>query len=209
MGSKYFYFFIKRLFDIFVSLVGIILLIPVIIIVKILNIINNDSGRIFYTHERIGKNGKSFKLYKFRTMVIDADKKLEELLKSNEELNKEYKINKKLSNDPRLTKTGKLLRKISIDEMPQFINILKGDMSFIGNRPYLVREKEDMGYYYDDIVKVKPGLTGYWQVNGRSNVDFNKRLELEQFYSNNYNIKLDIKIILQTIKVVLQRNGAV
>ena len=101
-----------------------------------------------------------------------------------------------------------MLRKSSLDELPQFINILKGDMSLVGNRPYLPREKKDMGKYYDDIIKTKPGLTGYWQVSGRNDVSFKKRLKLEQYYSNNYSLLLDIKIILKTVKVVLGMQGA-
>ena len=113
-----------------------------------------------------------------------------------------------ITDDPRITKVGKFLRKSSLDEIPQFINILKGDMSLVGNRPYLPREKEDIGEFYYDIVKTKPGLTGYWQVSGRSDVSFKKRLELEQYYSNNFSCKLDIIILFKTVKVVLGMKGA-
>ena len=201
------YSFIKRLFDIIVGLLGILLLIPISIIVKIVNLINKDYAPMFYSHTRIGKNGKEFKLYKFRSMVPNADEVLKELMK-DKKIATEYNKNKKLKNDPRITKVGKFLRKSSLDEIPQFINILKGDMSLVGNRPYLPREKKDMGKYYDDIIKTKPGLTGYWQVSGRNDVSFNYRLKLEQYYSNNYSLKLDIKIILKTVKVVLGGSGA-
>ena len=117
-------------------------------------------------------------------------------------------INKKLKDDPRVTKIGKFLRNTSIDELPQMINIFKGDMSLIGNRPYLPREKEDIGAYYKDIVKTKPGLSGLWQVSGRSNLTFKDRLKLESYYSNNANLWLDIKIFFKTILVVLKKNGA-
>ena len=200
--------FLKRLLDIIVGILGIVLLIPVTIIVKIINIVSGDFAPVFYSHVRIGKKGKKFKLYKFRSMVPNADEVLLKELMKDEKLKEEYEKNKKLKNDPRITKVGKFLRKSSLDEIPQFINILKGDMSLVGNRPYLPREKEDMGEYYDDIVKTKPGLTGYWQVNGRSDVSFKKRLELEQYYSNNYSIKLDIMIIFKTIQVVLGGKGA-
>lgn len=179
------YLAVKRLFDIIVSLIGIVFLIPFIIIIKISYIINKDLESIFFTQDRIGKNGKIFKLYKFRTMVPNADEVLFKLLKENKKIAEEYNKNKKLKDDPRITKAGKFIRKYSIDELPQLINILKGNMTFIGNRPYLPREKEDMDKYYEDIIKTKPGLTGYWQVSGRSNTTFKKRLELESYYSNN------------------------
>lgn len=206
-GCKFFYLFIKRLFDIFVGLLGIIFLIPVSIIVKIINVCNKDFDSMFFCHTRIGKNGKEFKLYKFRSMVPNADDVLKELLKE-QKIFDEYSKNKKLANDPRVTKVGKLLRSSSLDELPQFINILKGDMSLVGNRPYLPREKDDMGDYYNDIVKTKPGLTGYWQVSGRSDVSFNERLELEKYYSNNFGFVMDLKIIFKTVKVVLFKTGA-
>ena len=198
----------KRLFDIIVSLIGIIFLIPIIILIKISYMINKDFDSIFFTQDRIGKNGKTFKFYKFRSMIPNADEVLFKLLKEDKKLAKEYKQNKKLKDDPRITKVGKFIRKYSIDELPQLINILKGDMTFIGNRPYLPREKEDMGKYYDDIVKTKPGLTGYWQVSGRSNTTFKKRLELESYYSNHKSLKLDIKIFFSTFSVVLCGKGA-
>ena len=201
------YRFIKRTLDIFFAILGIILLIPVTIIVKIATLLSGDKKSIFYSHVRIGQHGKEFKLYKFRSMVPNADEVLEELLK-DKKIAAEYNKNKKLKNDPRITKIGKILRKSSLDEIPQFINILKGEMSLVGNRPYLPREKEDMGKYYTDIIKTKPGLTGYWQVSGRNDVTFKYRLKLEQYYSNNYGMKMDLTIIFKTIKVVLGMKGA-
>lgn len=201
--SMFMYKAIKRLFDILVSLIGVIFMLPIIIIVKISYVCTGDFNSIFFTQNRIGKHGKEFKFYKFRSMVPNADEILFKLLKEDKALAKEYKINKKLKNDPRITKAGRLLRKTSLDELPQILNILKGDMSLIGNRPYLPREKEDMGEYYKDIVKTRPGLTGYWQVSGRSNTTFERRLELERFYSNHCSLSLDIKIFFRTFKVVL------
>lgn len=205
--NRWSYLKVKRLFDILFGILGIIILIPVSFVVLVINFFNKDYAPIIYTHTRIGKDGKEFKLYKFRSMVPNADEVLKELLKKKR-YKKEWDKNKKLKNDPRVTKIGRILRKSSLDELPQFINILKGDMSLVGPRPYLPREKEDMGEYYDDIIKTKPGLTGYWQVSGRSDVSFKKRLELEQYYSNNYSLLLDIKIIFKTVKVVLGMNGA-
>lgn len=199
---------IKRLFDIICSLIGCLFLLPIALVVKISYILNKDFEPIFFTQNRIGLHGKEFKFYKFRSMVPNADKVLEELLANNEELAEEYSINKKLENDPRITKMGRILRNTSIDELPQLINVLKGDMSLIGNRPYLPREKEDMGLYYKNIVETKPGLTGYWQVSGRSDVTFQKRLELEKYYSNHASLKLDIKIFFKTFAVVLFKKGS-
>jgi len=197
------YRFIKRTFDIVCGLIGVICLIPMALIIKIAYMCSGDFYTIILTQNRIGKNGKEFKFYKFRSMIPFADDALFKLLKEDKEAAKEYKKNKKLKHDPRITKVGKVIRKLSIDELPQLVNVLKGDLSIIGNRPYLPREKDDMGEYYEDIIKTKPGITGYWQVNGRSNTTFKERLELEKYYSENYSLLLDIKIFLKTFKVVL------
>lgn len=202
------YLFIKRFMDILFSIIGLIFLLPIALIVKIIYMCNKDFHPIFFKQKRIGKNGKLFNFYKFRSMVPNADEVLFKLLEEDKEAAKEYKINKKLEHDPRITKIGKILRKTSIDELPQLINVLKGDMSLIGNRPYLPREKEDMGKYYNEILKTKPGLTGYWQVSGRSDTTFEERLKLEKYYSNNSSLKLDIKIFFKTFKVVLLHKGS-
>jgi len=201
--KKAIYLIYKRIGDILVSLIGLILLIPTTLLVKIAYMCTGDFHKVFFVQDRIGKDGKIFKFYKFRSMVPNADEVLFKKLEEDKKLREEYSINKKLKNDPRITKVGKMIRNFSIDEMPQFINIFLGDMSLIGNRPYLPREKKDMGKYYDDIVKTKPGLTGYWQVSGRSSVSFKKRLELESYYSNNNGFKMDTRIFFKTFKVVL------
>ena len=206
--KHFIYLGVKRIFDIICALIGLVFLLPIAIIVKISYILTGDFHSIFFSQNRIGKNGKEFKFYKFRSMIKDADKELEKLLKEDKKLAREYKINKKLKNDPRITKAGKILRKSSLDELPQIINILFGQMSVIGNRPYLPREKKDMGKYFDTILKTKPGLTGYWQVSGRSNTTFAERLKLESFYSQHCGLKMDIKIFFKTFKVVLLRKGA-
>ena len=206
--KHYIYLGIKRGFDIVISLIGCIFLLPILAILKLASIISGDLNPIIFSQNRIGKNGKEFKFYKFRSMIPNADEALFELLEKNPERKKEYELNKKLENDPRITKVGKFIRKTSIDELPQLINVLKGDMSLIGNRPYLPREKEDMKKYYNDIVKTKPGLTGYWQVNGRSETSFGQRLTLEQYYSNHASLKLDMKIFFKTFKVVLLHKGS-
>lgn len=201
------YFFIKRLFDITVGILGIILLLPVSLIIKILNILSGDFSPIFYSHIRIGKNGKEFKLYKYRSMVPDADKVLKELLKKKEYAN-EWKKNQKFTNDPRITKIGKILRKTSLDELPQFINVLLGDMSLIGPRPLLKGELQKHKGNKEIYESMRPGITGWWACNGRSATTYKKRLELEYYYIKNFNIWLDIKCIYKTIGVVISRKGA-
>lgn len=203
-----FYHISKRLFDIIFSFIGLIFFIPITIILKIAYMCTGDFHRIFFVQERIGKNGKIFKFYKFRSMVPNADEILFRTMELDKIIAEEYQKNKKLKHDPRITKMGKFIRSTSIDELPQLINIFLGHMSFVGNRPYLPREKGDMGKYYEDIIKTKPGLTGYWQVNGRSKTTFEERLKLEKYYSNNASLKLDIKIFFKTFKVVLFKIGA-
>ena len=206
--KKVIYYLTKRSFDIACSIIGLVFMIPLTLIVKISYILTGDFQSIFYTQKRIGKNGKEFNFFKFRSMIPNADLELEKLLKENKDLKNEYQLNKKLRNDPRITKMGDILRKTSLDELPQVLNILKGDMTVIGNRPYLPREKKDMGKSFDIIVKTKPGLTGYWQVSGRSDTTFKKRLELEEYYSLHAGLKLDIKIFFKTFAVVLFKKGA-
>ena len=200
---------IRRSMDIIGGIVGSIALIPLTLLIYIANLISKDKGPIFYTQERIGKDGKIFKMYKYRSMVVGADEKLEKYLEENEEARIEYKEYKKLKNDPRITKIGKLLRKTSLDEFPQFINVLKGQMSLVGPRPYLEREKEDMGFFYSYITSCKPGLTGYWQINGRSEVTFNDRLKMDMEYIKNNDLKVDLRIIRKTIEKIVKKEGAI
>ena len=206
--SRGFTLFIKRIIDIIGAIVGIAILIPLTVAVWIGNRVCKDKGPIFYSQERIGKDGKIFKMYKFRSMVVGADEVLQELLEKDEEANKEYSEFKKLENDPRITKFGNFLRKTSLDEFPQFINVLKGEMSIVGPRAYLIREKEDMGDTYDTIIRCKPGITGLWQVNGRSSVKFKTRLDMDVEYYNKYSTALDLEILLKTISAVLNKDGA-
>ena len=199
---------LKRFFDIVISLIGVIILIPLTVFVYFKTDKRERKGGLFFNQERIGKNGKKIIIYKFRSMVIGADKILEELMKNNEEIRKEYEKNKKLRNDPRITKIGNFLRKTSLDEFPQFINVLKGEMSFVGPRPYLFREIKDMGYSYEKIIKTKPGITGMWQTHGRNETDFQERLILDEYYYRNWSLWLDVIIIIKTIKNVVYRKGA-
>ncbi len=206
--KKMSYLFIKRVFDIVVSLVGLIFLVPITIIVKIAYLCTGDTYSIFYAQPRIGKDGKVFKMVKFRSMIPNAEQELEELMKKDKKIEKEYKENKKLINDPRMTKVGKWIRRWSIDEMPQFINVLYGSMSVIGNRPYLLSEKKEIKRkYYDEIIKVKPGITGLWQISGHNDVSFKSRLELEATYADLACLSLDAHIFWRTIRVTLGGNS--
>ena len=198
----------KRVFDIICAIIGCIALLPIAVVVKISYMLTGDFNSIFLVQKRIGQYGKEFNFYKFRSMVPNAEDMLIKILIENKDLAREYKINKKLKDDPRITKMGKILRKTSLDELPQMINVLKGEMSIIGNRPYLPREKEDMGEHFGNIVKTKPGITGYWQVSGRSDTTFEKRLELEETYSQYASFKMDAKIFFKTFEVVLGTKGA-
>jgi len=200
---------LKRTIDIMGGLCGVIALIPLTIIISIANLICKDKGPIFYSQERIGKDGKKFKMYKYRSMVVGADEKLERYLEENEEAREEYKVYKKLKFDPRITKMGGFIRKTSLDEFPQFINVLKGEMSLVGPIPYLMREKDDMTYFYKYIVACKPGLTGLWQVSGRSEVTFDERVRMDMDYFRNNSLKNDVKIIKQTVEKIVKREGAI
>ena len=203
------YRLVKRLIDIIGGLVGIILLVPITLCVYLARkILKEDDGPLFYEQLRYGKNGKKFRLYKFRSMCIDADKKLKEYLAGNEEARKEFEENQKLKDDPRITKIGNFLRKTSLDELPQMINILKGEMSFIGPRPVVDGEIEKYGKNKDKFLSVKPGLTGYWQANGRSNTTYTERMNMELYYVDNQSLWLDIKIFFKTFISVIKKEGA-
>lgn len=197
----------KRLFDILFGIIGVILTIPFILVIKISYILNKDYSSIFFTHKRIGKNGKEFKMYKFRTMVPNAEELLKEMLKNKKYLN-EWKEYHKFENDPRITKIGKVFRKLSLDELPQFINILIGDMSLIGPRPLIQEEVDDYKKKKKILLSIKPGLTGWWACHGRSCTSNKQRQDLELYYVKNCSFILDIKTFFLTIVKVLKREGA-
>lgn len=201
--SKRAYHIVKRVFDIFASSFGLIVLSPIFLI-TIIAVRLESKGKAIFTQDRIGLNGKIFKLYKFRSMVENADEILKDILSKDDVLALEYRVNKKFKNDPRITKVGKIIRKLSIDELPQLLNVLKGDMSLIGNRPYLPREIDDMRPYYEKIVSTKPGITGLWQTSGRSNTTFKTRCKLESDYSEKASIAMDTQIFFKTFIVVFK-----
>ena len=200
---------LKRAIDILGGIFGSICLIPITVGIWIANKIIGDKGPVFYTQERIGQNGKIFKMYKYRSMVIDADERLEKYLEENEEAREEYREYKKLKNDPRITKIGKFIRKTSLDEFPQFINVLKGEMSLVGPRPYLPREKEDINGFFNYITSCKPGITGLWQTSGRSDTTFTNRLTLDMSYYYKHTLKFDCNLLLKTVKQTIKKEGAV
>lgn len=200
------YFFFKRLLDIVSGICGILIIIPVSIIIKLIYISFGDGGSILYKQSRIGKDGKLFQIYKFRTMVQDAEEQLDELLKEDR-YKQEWEANQKIENDPRITKIGKFLRESSLDELPQLINVLVGDMSLVGPRPLVEGELEahngSKKYW-----KVKPGITGWWACHGRSNLDYSERLELEYYYVDNASFSLDMLCLFKTFIAVFRQIGA-
>ena len=181
----------KRCFDVVMSFLALILLSPLFLIIAI--VIRADSpGKIIYGHHRIGKNGKPLRMYKFRSMVTDADKLIERF---TPEQKREYEQTYKLENDPRITRVGKFLRATSLDELPQLVNVLKGELSLVGPRPVVEDE-------------LAPGVTGYWQANGRSDTTYEQRMEMELYYVDHASAGLDLKILWDTVWAVLKRKGA-
>lgn len=205
--KKGIFLFIKRIFDIICSLIGFVFLIPITWIVKICYVLTGDFKSIFYVQKRIGKNGKIFYLYKFRSMVPNAGEILKEMLK-DPKYKAEWDKNQKFENDPRITKIGKILRKTSLDEIPQFVNVLFGEMSLIGPRPLVPGELDAHNGNHEIYEKVRPGITGWWGCSGRSDTDYEERLKLEYYYVEHQSLKLDIKCIFKTIGAVLFGKGA-
>ena len=197
----------KRTFDIFCGVIGVIALIPLSIVIKFISIISGDFNSIFYVQKRIGKDGKEFNLYKFRSMVTNADEILKELVK-DEKLRRVWEENQKLENEPRITRIGKFLRKTSLDEIPQFFNVLKGDMSLIGPRPLVEGELDAHGGNHQIYEAARPGLSSWWACNGRSETTYEERLNLEYYYVENASVWLDIKAIFKTVASVVRKDGA-
>lgn len=198
----------KKFFDIIVGSLIFMIIFPILIMLAI-KIKSDSSGSVMHIAKRLGKNGQEFSCYKFRTMYLDADNMLEGYFKENPLAKEEWNNFAKLKDyDPRLTKIGVVLRKYSLDELPQIINVLKGEMSLVGPRPYLPREKEQMTYFANTILETVPGITGLWQVSGRNEITFKGRLELDVWYVRNWSFWQDIVLLFKTIGVVLGRKGA-
>lgn len=200
---------VKRGFDILFSLIILIIGAPFFLLIA-LGIYLASPGKPIYAQERIGRGGKIFRCYKFRTMFPDADKKLQEILNNDSILRQEWNRTFKLKNDPRITSIGGYLRKTSLDELPQFWNVLKGDLSVVGPRPVVKEELEKyFGLKAYKILSVRPGLTGLWQISGRSDIScYQKRVQLDEFYVDNHSLALDIKIICKTIPAMINKKGA-
>ncbi|WP_326514849.1 sugar transferase [Clostridium intestinale] len=199
------YSLFKRIFDVVSSTLLLIILSPLFLILIVL--VKLDSkGPVFFGHKRIGYKGETISVYKFRSMVQNA----EEVLKNfTPEQKVEFEKNFKLDDDPRVTKIGAFLRKTSLDELPQLINIIKGDMSVVGPRPIVQKEVVKYGKYAEKLFSVKPGLTGFWQANGRSDTTYDERVQMDMYYIDNRSIVLDIKILFKTVIAVIRKEGAI
>ncbi|WP_192951149.1 sugar transferase [Anoxybacillus flavithermus] len=197
----------KRTIDIIGAIVGLILSSPLFLLMSIFYLFGDSKGPILFRQVRVGKNGKKFYIYKFRSMVVNAEEKL----KADKELYQKYlRNNYKLEphEDPRITNLGRFLRKTSLDEIPQLINVLKGEMSLVGPRPVVEEELKEYGSDVAKFLSVKPGMTGYWQVSGRSEVGYPERVDVELFYVEHQSLVLDVIILLKTVGMVLLRKGA-
>jgi Undecaprenyl-phosphate galactose phosphotransferase WbaP len=201
--------FAKRLFDVLFSLLVLILFFPVYLILAILIAISSP-GPIFYVQERVGKDYKPFGCLKFRTMVENADEMLIDMMAKTPHLREEFEDNFKLKKDPRITGIGKFLRLTSLDEFPQFWNVLKGDMSVVGPRPLVPEELPKYGHHMEKILTIRPGITGLWQVSGRNDIPYPLRVQMDVYYVNYRNFWLDLWIIVKTIGVIVvpKNNGA-
>lgn len=197
---------IKRICDVVGAIIALFLIaVPWLFIASILRL---EGGRALFYHIRIGRHGRPFRCYKFRTMVPDADQKLAELLQRDPAAREEWQKNFKLKNDPRVTAFGEFLRTSSFDELPQFWNVLIGDMSLVGPRPVTEDELLRYGDYLPDYLAIRPGITGLWQVTGRNDTTYNERVQLDSHYVRGWSLELDFKILLKTVLVVARRTGA-
>jgi Undecaprenyl-phosphate galactose phosphotransferase WbaP len=197
----------KRALDLFIVILGGIVVLPFLLVIALL-VKLSSKGPVLYGHVRRGQGEKHFKAYKFRSMVQDADRLLRELLASDPSARTEWEANHKIKNDPRVTKIGKFLRKTSLDEFPQIINIFKGEMSLVGPRPIVDDEVKKYGEDYHRIFSVKPGLTGLWQVSGRSDTDYTERISYDSYYIQSWSVWLDLWVLYRTVIVVLRGKGA-
>ena len=204
INQKYLFFFAKRVMDLIGSILGLVVLFPFFIILAILMKIEEPKGPIFFSQTRVGLNGKKFKMYKIRSMIVNAEELLEYLLEQNEIEGAMFKM----KDDPRITKVGKFIRKTSIDELPQLLNVVKGEMSLVGPRPPLEREVEEYSEHDKQRLLIKPGCTGLWQVSGRNDLGFDEMVELDLKYINNLSLRNDLVIGIKTILVMVKPNSA-
>jgi len=207
LKSRY-HLILKTISDFFLSFIIFPFLLPIVAYIALHLRLNDPKKSIIFSQPRLGRDGKMFTCYKFRTMDEKCDIRLNNYLEEHPEEIEYYQKYHKYKNDPRVTKFGHFLRKTSLDELPQIINVLKNEMSFIGPRPYMLNEKSNLGESCEMILTVKPGITGLWQVSGRSEVDFKSRIKLDIWYIQNWNLWMDLVILIKTVKTVLFRNGA-
>lgn len=198
---------LKTIFDYTLTILGILFILPILVLIA-LKIRFDSPGPIIYDGVRLGKNGKLFKCYKFRSMYTNGDEILEKYFQEHPEMYVEWKTYHKLETDPRVTKFGALMRRTSLDELPQIFNVLLGDMSLVGPRPYLPEEKAEMGNFAKTVLIAKPGITGFWQTSGRSDVSFDERVKMDCWYICNWNLWMDVVMLFKTFIVVLGRKGA-
>lgn len=199
---------LKRAFDIAFSVFALLVFFPLFLGLSIL-IRVTSRGPAIYAHERVGRGGKLFRCFKFRSMYADSDERLKELLQNNNEMKEEWERSHKLKNDPRITPIGKFIRKTSLDEFPQFLNVLKGDLSVVGPRPVVRAEvNKHLKEKAPKILSVRPGLTGIWQVSGRSNTTYAERINMDETYIDSHNLWLDIKLIAKTVPAMISKRGA-
>ena len=197
----------KRAIDLVLTMSGGLCLLPFLLVIAVLVAVDNR-GRVIFAHRRIGKNGKEFQCYKFQTMIPNAQEALEKYLSTNPKAKKEWEENFKLMHDPRVTKLGSFLRKTSLDELPQLWNVIKGEMSLVGPRPIVAKEIKYYGDNFKEYAMCKPGITGIWQVSGRSDTTYEERVAMDTWYAYNRTNMLDLKYLFKTIKIVLLGKGA-
>lgn len=198
---------IKVIFDYLLTIIGGLLISPLLLFIAVW-IYKDSPGPVIFKHMRIGKDGKAFPCYKFRTMCVDADEKLAELLAKDADARKEWEQDFKLKHDPRITKSGAFLRKTSLDELPQIFNVLRGEMSLVGPRPVVEEELERYQEFVSDYLMVRPGITGLWQVSGRSDTTYDERVQMDSWYVRNWSVWLDMMLLWRTVKAVFAGKGA-
>ncbi|NGX55443.1 MAG: UDP-glucose:undecaprenyl-phosphate glucose-1-phosphate transferase [Chlamydiae bacterium] len=197
----------KRVFDILFSLFALISLLPLFLLIAI-GILFSSPGSVIFTQRRLGQGGKTFKCLKFRTMYFNAEKRLDEILQNNPKLRDEWREKQKLRVDPRVFSFGKFLRKTSLDELPQFWNVLKGDLSVVGPRPYMINQRSELGPHAYKILSIRPGITGLWQTSGRNDKTFHERIILDAKYVEKSSFWLDLQLIVKTLPVVFSSKDA-
>ena len=196
----------KRIFDVIAAVILLVMAAPIMLLIAVL--IRRDGGPALIRHRRIGADGATFECFKFRSMVMNADQVLEQLLASDARLQAEWNADFKLRDDPRVTAIGRVLRKTSLDELPQLFNVLRGEMSLVGPRPIVAAEVQRYGGFFADYVSCRPGITGLWQVTGRNDVSYERRVALDAAYARQWSLLTDLRILMRTLVVVLRRDGA-